>query len=150
MMRRATLFLAVLVAAAAQTATASDRLLTLDEALRARGLSRADVDLINPVTTPVFNPVSRIDEADKEVREVWTKEKVTPPVPEQRTPGQRVSYAGRPLSATVRTGSRIVKRTVEDTEPTSSEVAVVDDQKPQPSAPVPPVPFKRYIARPQP
>lgn len=107
-------------------------LLTYDQYLSSRGLTRGDVDCINSQTEDVLNPRTQDRDSSKTVCEVWIKEK--------RTPAERLTFKdGSQVFMTAREWQEPVHRT--DTATKSDDFVVKQDENVVSSR----KPFKRYV-----
>ena len=110
----------------------SSGLLTYDQYLNSRGLTRADVDCINSQTEDVLNPRTQGWDSSKSVCEVWTKEK--------RTPAERLTFKdGSQVYMTAREWQESVPRT--ETTTKSDDFVVKQDENVVTSR----KPIKRYV-----
>jgi hypothetical protein len=107
-------------------------LLTYDQFLNSRGLTRGDVDCINSQTEAVLNPRTQGWDPNKAVCEVWIKEK--------RTPAERLTFKdGSQVYMTPREWQETIPRT--ETTTKSDDFVVKQDAVTEASRKQ----FKRYV-----
>ncbi len=121
-----------------------DRLMTLNELIRSRGLSLSDIEKKNPITQEVFNPLQDRYETAKTIYEVWIKEKT------QVTPAKPLSYkdGGGRIYVTERTTERwITKKPPPPPQPEKELVKESGDYLVKQSSRKVDQPMKRYVVK---